>query len=77
MSELVEDAVASYCGDVVGHFSLIRNELQKLVELKSEFSNFNTFNVSQIFGNELYNRGPNTVIAFSGRDCAAFLFVGY
>ena len=29
------------------------------------------------FSNELYNRGPNTVIAFSWRDCAGFLFVGY
>ena len=29
------------------------------------------------FGNELYNRGPNTVIAFSSRDCAGFLFVRY
>ena len=29
------------------------------------------------FGNELYNRGPNKVIAFSWRDCAGFLFVGY
>ena len=27
------------------------------------------------FGNELYNRGPNTVIAFSFRDCAGFLLV--
>ena len=26
MSELVEDAVASWCGDIVGHFWLIRNE---------------------------------------------------
>ena len=50
MSELVEDAVASYCGDIVGHFWLIRNELQKLVELKFEFFIFfNTFDVSQIF----------------------------
>ena len=48
MSELVEDAISSWCGDIVGHF-----------------------------GNELYNRDPNTVIAFSWRDCAGFLFVGY
>ena len=26
---------------------------------------------------ELFNRGPNTVIAFSCRDCDGFLFVGY
>ena len=29
------------------------------------------------FGNELYKRSPNTVNAFSWRDCAGFLFVGY
>ena len=29
------------------------------------------------FINELYKRGPNTVIAVSWRDCAGFLFVGY
>ena len=49
MSELVENAVASWCGDIVGHFWLIRNELQKLDELKFEFFSFNTFDVSQIF----------------------------
>ena len=49
MSELVEDAVASCCGDIVEQFWLIRNELQKLVELKFEFFSFNTFGVSQIF----------------------------
>ena len=32
--ELVEDAVTSWCGDIVGHFSLIRNELKKFVEPK-------------------------------------------
>ena len=49
MSELVEDAVASWCGYIVGHFWLIRNELHKFVELKFEFISFNTFDVSQIF----------------------------
>ena len=49
MSEQVEDAVASWCGDIGGHFWLIRNELQKFVELKFEFFTFNTFDVSQIF----------------------------
>ena len=49
MSELVEDAIASWCGDIVGRFWLIRNALQKLVELKFEFFNFNTFDASQIF----------------------------
>ena len=52
MSELVEDAVASWWGDIVGHFWLIRNELQKFVLLKFEFFSFNTFVVSQIFCNE-------------------------
>ena len=28
-------------------------------------------------GSELYNRGPNKVIAFSWRDCDGFQFVGY
>ena len=28
MSELVEDAAASCCGDIVRHFGLIRNELE-------------------------------------------------
>ena len=49
MSELVEDAIASCCGEIVGHFWLIRNELQKFVELKFEFFSFNTFDFSQIF----------------------------
>ena len=49
MSELVEDAMDSWYGDIVRHFWLIRNELQKLVELKFEFFSLNTFNVSQIF----------------------------
>ena len=38
MSELVEDAVASWCGDIVRHFWLIRNELQKFVELQLKYS---------------------------------------
>ena len=45
MSELFEDAVASWCSDIVGHFWLIRNELQKFVKLKFEFFSFNTFDV--------------------------------
>ena len=45
MSELVEDAVASCCGDLVGHFWLIRNELLELVELKLELFSFNIFDV--------------------------------
>ena len=65
MSELVKDAIAFWCGDIVGHFWLVRNGVKKLVELKFEFFSFNTFDVSQIFLHELYNRGPNTVIAFS------------
>ena len=49
MSELVKDDVASWCGDIVGHFWLIKNEIQKFVELKFEFFSFNTFNVCEIF----------------------------
>ena len=49
MSELVEDAVVSCCGDIVGHFWLVRKGVEKLVELKFEFLSFNTFDVSQIF----------------------------
>ena len=49
-----------------GHFSLIRNELQKFVELKYLIFLVLTLSMSlRDFGNELYNRGPNTVIAFS------------
>ena len=58
MSELVEDAIASWCGDIVGHFWLIRNELQKLIELKFEFFSFNTFDVSQIFWQRVVQRWP-------------------
>ena len=58
MSELVEDAIASRCGDIVGHFWLIRNELQKFVELKFEFFSFNTFDVSQIFWQRVVQPRP-------------------
>ena len=58
MSELVEDAVASWCGDIVGHFGLIRNELQIFVELKFEFLSFNTFDVSQIFWQRVVEPRP-------------------
>ena len=49
MSALIEDAIASWCGDIVGHFWLIRNGVETLVELKFEYFSFNTFDVSQIF----------------------------
>ena len=49
MSELVEDAIASSCGDIVRHFWLVRNGVEKLVELKFEFFSFNIFDVPQIF----------------------------
>ena len=58
MSELVEDAIAPWCGVIVGHFLLIRNELQKLVELKSEFFSFKTFDVSQIFWQRVVQPKP-------------------
>ena len=62
---------------VVGHFRMVRNDVEKLVELKFEFSILTLSMSLRYFGNELYNRGPNTVIAFSWRDCAGFLFVEY
>ena len=48
MSELVDDAIASWCGDIVGNFWLIRNGVEKLLKLKFEFFSFNTFDVSDI-----------------------------
>ena len=77
MSELVEDAVASCCGDIVGHYGIIRNELKKFTELKFEFFSVKLSMSLRYFGNELYNRGPNTVIAFSCRDFTGFLFDRY
>ena len=58
LSELVEDAVASWCGDIGGHFWLIRNELQKLVELKFKFFIFNTFDVCLIFWQRVVQPRP-------------------
>ena len=58
MSELVEDTIASWCGDIVGHFWMIRNGLQKLVELKFDFFSFNTFDVSQIFWQQVVQPRP-------------------
>ena len=58
MSELVEDAIASWCDDIVGHFWLIMNGIEKLVELKFEFLSFNTFDVSQIFWQRVVQPRP-------------------
>ena len=58
MIQLVEDAIASWCGDIVGHFWLIRNELQKFVELKFEYFGFNTFSVSQLFWKRVVQTRP-------------------
>ena len=58
MSELVVDAVASCCDDMVGKFWLIRNELQKFVEIKFEFFSLNTFDVSQIFWQRVVQLRP-------------------
>ena len=78
MSELVEDAIASWCGDIVMHFWLIRNGVEKLVELKFEFFSFNTFDVSQIFRQRVVQPRPkySCCILLKG-CCAGFLFVGY
>ena len=77
MSELVEDAVASWCGDIVWHFWLIRNEPQKFVELKFEFFSFNTFDVSQIFWHRVVQPRAKYSYCISWSGCAEFLFVGY
>ena len=58
MSELVDDAIASWCGDIVGHFWLIRNGVEKLVELKFDFFSFNTFDVSEIFWQRVVQPRP-------------------
>ena len=58
MKQLVEDAVASCCGDLVGYFGLIRNELQKLDAQKFEFFSFITFDVSQIFWQQVVQQSP-------------------
>ena len=64
ISELVEDAVASWCGDIVGHFWLIRNGLQNLSSSNLNFSVLTLSMSLRYFGNELYKRGPNTVISY-------------
>ena len=46
--------------------------------LSSSNLNFSVLTLStslRYYGNELYNRGLNTVNAFSWRDCAGFLFI--
>ena len=70
-------AIATWWGDILGQFWLIRNELQKFVELKFEFFSFYTSMSLRYFGNKLYKRGPNTVIALSWRNCAGFHFLRY
>ena len=76
ISELVEDALASRCSDIVRHFWLIRNELQKLVELKFEFFSFDTFDVSQmsLLATSCTTEAQNTVISFSRRDFLTSVF---
>ena len=58
ISELVEDAVTSGCDDIVWHFWLIRNGLEKRVELKFEVFSFNTLDVSQIFWKRVVQPRP-------------------
>ena len=59
MSELVEDPIASWCGDIVGHFWLIRNELQKFVKLKFEFFSFDVNDVNKKFCIKVKNFAGN------------------
>ena len=43
MSELVKDDIASWCGDIVENFWLVRNGVEKLVELIFIFFSFKHF----------------------------------
>ena len=77
MSELVEDAIASWCGDKFDIFGWSGMVSGNLSSSNLNFSVLTLWMSLRYFGNELYNRGPNAVISFSWRDCAGFLFVGY
>ena len=61
MSELVEDAIASWCGDIVRNFWLVRNGVEKLAELKFDFFSFNTFDVSPIFWQRVVQPRPKNI----------------
>ena len=77
MRLLVEDAIASCCGDIAGHFWLIRNEHQKFVERKFEFFSFNAFDVSQIFWQLVVQPRPKHSYCIFLKGLCWFLFVGY
>ena len=78
MSELVEDECSCFLMRWhVGHFWLIRNKLQKFVELKFEFFSFNTFDVSQIFWQRVVQTRPKYSYCIFLKGLAGFLFVGY
>ena len=77
MSELVEDAVASWCGDKLGIFGWSVMSSRNLSSSNLKFSVLTLSMSLRYFGNDLYKRGPNTVIAFFWTDYAGFLFVGY
>ena len=65
MSELVEDTVAP---DAVTQLGILGSPGMSSRNLSSSNFNFSDLTLSmslRYFGNELYNRGPNTVIAFS------------
>ena len=45
MRYVIKDAIASFRGDIVGHFRLIKNKFKKLGRLKLEFFSFNASHV--------------------------------
>ena len=57
MSELVEYAVVSWCGDIVGHFWLITQWWAPEICL-AQIYNLNTFDVSQIFWQRVIQTRP-------------------
>ena len=66
MSELVEDAIAFWCGNIVGHFCWSGMVPRNLLSSNLNFS----ISISlRYFGNKLYKRSPHTVIAFSCGLC--------
>ena len=65
VSELVVDAVASCCCDIFGISGSSGMSSRKLSSSNLNYSVLKLSMSLRYFGNELYDRGPNTVIAFS------------
>ena len=58
---------------IVGHFSWSGMSARNLSSSNLNFSVLTLSMSLRYFGNELYNRGPNIVIAFSLGDCSGFV----